>query len=340
MIREILKVVIDGQNLSREASYEVMRGMMEGQATPAQIAAFLVAEKLKGETYHEVAGFASAMREKATPIGTRHANAIDMCGTGGDGKGTFNISTVASFVVAAGGVPVAKHGNRSVSSKCGSADLLESLGVKIDLTAEQVSRCLDELYIGFLYAPALHTAMKHAVGPRREIGVRTVFNILGPLTNPAAVRRQLLGVFNLDVARLMAEVLKELGADHVLVLHSDDGLDEISIYAPTQAFEVQGNNVRHLTIRPEDFGIATCPEAAVLGGTPEENARTALAVLSGKETGAARDFVVANAAGGLYVGGEAAGLEQGARIAREVIDSGAAIARLEAFRDLTLRLAE
>lgn len=314
-----------------------MRGIMEGQATSAQIAAFLIAEKLKGETYHEVAGFATAMREKATHIPTRHSNAIDMCGTGGDGKGTFNISTVASFVVAAGGVPVAKHGNRSVSSKCGSADLLESLGVKINLTAEQVSHCLDELYIGFLYAPALHTAMKHAVGPRREIGVRTVFNILGPLTNPAGVRRQLLGVFNLEAARLMAEVLKELGADHVLVLHSDDGLDEISIYAPTQAYEVRGDAIREMTIRPEDFGISTQTGRDVLGGTPSENARTALAILSGKEIGPARDLVVANAAGGLYVGGVAESLSHGAEIAREVVESGAALTRFEALRDLTLK---
>ncbi len=335
--KELLTRVIAGAHLTREESRGAMSAIMAGSVTPAQIAAFLVAHKLKGETYQEVAGFAEAMRERATRVRTQHPDAIDMCGTGGDGKGTFNVSTVASFVVAACGVPVAKHGNRSVSSRCGSADLLEALGVHITLDAEQIGQCLDELLIGFLYAPGLHQAMRHAVNPRREIGVRTVFNMLGPITNPASVRRQLLGVFNLDSARLMAEVLRDLGADHVLVLHSEDGLDEISIYAPTTAFEVRGQTIDEINIQPEELGIEKPSQSGASGGTPEENAQLTLAVLAGKEKTAAREFVIANAAGGIYVGGKAPDLASAARKAREAIDSGAALAKFESFRAMTQR---
>lgn len=334
MIQDAIRTVVAGENLSRDHAYTVMNSIMAGEATPAQIAAFLIAEKLKGETYHEVAGFASAMRDKATPVRSRHTNAIDMCGTGGDGAGTFNISTVASFVVAAGGVPVAKHGNRSVSSKCGSADLLEALGINIDLSAQKVGACLDEIGIGFLFAPALHKAMKHAVGPRREIGVRTVFNILGPLTNPAAVRRQVLGVFDADVARLMAQVLRELGADHILIVHSDEGLDEVSIYGPTLGIEVKGREIREQRLQPEDFGLTTAPGNSALGGTPEENAHTARQILAG-ESGPARDFVVANAACGFVVGGLADTFIKGAEMAREQIDCGAARAKLAALKEMS-----
>jgi len=334
MIQEAIRIVVAGEDLSRDHAHAVMNSIMEGDATPAQIAAFLIAEKLKGETYHEVAGFASAMRDKATPVHSRHANAIDMCGTGGDGAGTFNISTVASFVVAAGGVPVAKHGNRSVSSKCGSADLLEALGVNIELSAQKVGTCLDEIGIGFLFAPALHKAMKHAVGPRREIGVRTVFNILGPLTNPAAVRRQVLGVFDADVARLMAKVLRELGADHILIVHSDEGLDEVSIYGPTLGIEVKGREIREQRLQPEDFGLTTTPGNGAHGGTPRENAHTARQILAG-ESGPARDFVVANAACGFVVGGLADMFVEGAEMAREQIDCGAARAKLAALKEMS-----
>lgn len=334
MIQDAIKTVIDGRDLTREQAYGVMSSIMEGETTASQIAAFLVAEKLKGETYQEVAGFASAMREKATPVDTRHKNTIDMCGTGGDGSGTFNISTVASFVVAGGGVPVAKHGNRSVSSQCGSADLLEVLGVKIDLAADKIGRCLDEIGIGFLFAPALHKAMKHAVAPRREIGVRTVFNILGPLTNPAGVTRQVLGVFDPGMAQLMAEVLRELGADHILIVHSDDGLDEISIHHPTLAFELCEGEIEQKQLFPESFGLKMTPQNGATGGSPKENARTAKKVLNGKK-GSARDFVIANAACGFVVGGLAKDYLEGAKMAQESIDSGAALVKLESLKEMS-----
>ncbi|MCG8605718.1 anthranilate phosphoribosyltransferase [bacterium] len=332
MIREAIKTVVDGGSLTRQQAYDVMNFIMDGEATSAQIAAFAIGEKLKGETYQEVAGFAEAMRQKATPISNPHNNAIDMCGTGGDGAGTFNVSTVASFVVAAAGVPVAKHGNRSVSSLCGSADLLEALGVKIDLDPAAVGNCLEELDIAFLFAPQLHQAMKHAVGPRREIGVRTFFNMLGPLTNPAKVQRQLLGVFHPDIVRLMAEVLRELGADHIMIIHSQDGLDEVSIEKPTRVVEVRDGEITEKHISPKDFDLPTSPLDGVLGGSPDENAQMALRVLQG-EPGPTRDIVVANAACGLFVGGAVATLCDGAVLAKQALDSGAALKKLHALKD-------
>ncbi|MFQ5648411.1 MAG: anthranilate phosphoribosyltransferase [bacterium] len=334
MMQEIIRTVIAGEHLTREQAYRVMNTIMTGEATPAQIAAFLVAEKLKGETYQEVAGFATAMREKATPVSISRRNAVDIVGTGGDGANTFNISTVAAFVMAAAGVPVAKHGNRSVSSKCGSADVLELLGVRIDLSASQIGRCVDEVGIGFLFAPGLHKAMKHAMAPRKEVGVRTVFNILGPVTNPAGVRRQVVGVFDRVTARLVAEVFRELGADHIFVVHSEDGLDEVSVHAPTLVFEVKKNQIQEKQVVPEDFGLKTATAAEALGGHPEKNTQVAREVLSG-QGGVARDFVVANAACGLVVGAVVQDFQQGARMAAEAIDSGAAMAKLQALKELT-----
>ena len=334
MMQEAIKAVIARHDFSREEAREIMQCIMSGDATPAQIGAFVVAEKLKGETYQEVAGFAEAMRENATEVKTRRGAAVDLCGTGGDGRGTFNISTVASFVVAAGGVPVAKHGNRSVSSRCGSADLLEALGVKIDLDAGQMGACLDELGLAFLYAPALHPAMRHAVGPRREIGVRTVFNILGPLTNPARVRRQLLGVYDAALAPLMAAVLRELGADHVWVIHSEDGLDEISIHAPTRVVELKDGEIREHRLEPETFGLNGQNGNGILGGTPEENARIALDVLQGKP-GPARDVVLVNAACGFLVGGRVEDVRGGLALAQEMLDSGAALDKLHGLVRIT-----
>ncbi|MFQ5706771.1 MAG: anthranilate phosphoribosyltransferase [bacterium] len=331
MIQQAIKTLIEGKDLSHEFACHVMQTIMTGGATPAQIGAFLVAEKLKGETYQEVAGFAEVMRERATPIATKHTNHIDMCGTGGDGAGTFNISTIASFVVAGGGVPVAKHGNRSVSSKCGSADLLEELGVNIDLPAPQVSACLDEIGIAFLFAPGLHKAMKYAVAPRREIGVRTVFNILGPLTNPARVRRQVLGVYQPQIARLMAEVLRELGSEHVLIIHGLEGLDEVSLKGPTLAVELLHGEISEKYLLPESFGFEAAEADGISGSTPAENARIALDVLNGK-VGAARDIVVVNAACGFVVGGNASSFLEGAEMGRQSIDSGAALAKLEALK--------
>jgi len=338
MIQQAIRTVSEGKHLSRADAGAVMNAIMSGEATPSQIAAFLIAEKCKGETKQEVAGFAAAMRAKATPVRTRHENAIDMCGTGGDHAGTFNISTVASFVVAGGGVPVAKHGNRSVSSRCGSADLLEELGVKIDLTAKQIGTCLDEIGIGFLFAPGLHGAMKHAVVPRREIGVRTVFNLLGPMTNPAGVRRQVMGVYEPGVQRLVAEVFHELGAEHVLVVHSSDGLDEVSIFDTTPVVELRDGSIGENVLSPADFDLTPASREGLQGGTAAENASLTREILRGR-AGTARDIVVANAACGFVVGGAAETVKQGAALAREAIDSGQAAAKLDALIELTTSMA-
>jgi len=334
MIQHVIRTVTGGRDLSRDEAFETMQIIMDGGATPSQIAAFLIAEKCKGETLEEVTGFAKAMRQKATTVKTKHRNAIDMCGTGGDGAGTFNISTVASFVVAGGGVPVAKHGNRSVSSRCGSADLLETLGVNISLSAEQIGVCLDELGIAFLFAPALHKAMKHAVVPRREIGVRTVFNLLGPMTNPAAVTRQVMGVYHPDVKRLVAEVFRELGAEHIFVVHSADGLDEVSIYDATPVIELKAGRILERRITPEDFGLVRNAANGVQGGSPEENAQIVKDVLGGQKS-PARDFVIANAACGFVVGGAAQSLKEGAELAAESIDSRKANEKLQALIEMT-----
>lgn len=308
-----------------------MSEIMSGAATSAQIAALLIAMRMKGERAQEVAGFAQAMRDKAAPVRTQRLQPIDMCGTGGDNKGTFNISTVASFVVAGGDVAVAKHGNRSVSSKAGSADVLEALGININLTPAGMSRCLDEIGIAFLFAPVLHSATKHAVAPRKEIGARTVFNILGPLTNPAGVKRQVLGVYDRRLMRLMAEVLAELGAEHALVVHSEDGLDEISVLGPTRVIEVNGGRLVERTLTPRDFGFTQLYYESIIGGNADDNAGIALSVLRG-EPGMARDIVLANAACGFWVAGKAKDLTEGVALAQQSIDSGAALAKLEALR--------
>jgi anthranilate synthase/phosphoribosyltransferase len=334
ILQQTISQIIDGIDLDRAQAYAAMNEIMSGAATPAQIAAFLVAMRMKGERPQEVAGLAQAMRERATPVTTRRENPIDMCGTGGDGKGTFNISTVASFVAAGGGVTVAKHGNRSVSSQCGSADVLEALGVNINLTAAQMSRCLDEIGIAFLFAPVLHSATKHAVGPRKEIGTRTVFNILGPLTNPAGVKRQLLGVYNRQLAAMMAEVLAELGAEHALVVHSDDGLDEISVCGSTTILEIREGRISEKTLTPEDFGFPPANGDCIAGGNAVQNAQTALRILHGEKS-AGRDFVIANAACGFWVAGLAKNISEGVMMASQSLDSGAALAKLEALRKIS-----
>ena len=333
-LQQVFLQVLARVDLDRRQAYEAMHEIMSGAATPVQIAAFLVAMRMKGERPAEVAGLAQAMRERATPVSTRRPNPIDMCGTGGDGKGTFNISTVASFVAAGGGVTVAKHGNRSVSSRCGSADVLEALGVNVNLAAAQMSQCLDEIGIAFLFAPALHSAAKHAAGPRQEIGSRTVFNILGPLTNPAGVKRQLLGVYDRDLAALMAQVLLELGAEHALVVHSDDGLDEISISGPTLMLEVRNGRILEKMLTTEDFGVLPPGGNGIAGGNAERNAQIALSILNGGQ-GAARAIVLANAACGFLVAGLAKNIPEGVARARQSIDSGAALAKLEALRKLS-----
>jgi anthranilate phosphoribosyltransferase len=309
--------------LARAEAASAMRTIMEGEATHAQIAAFLIALKLKGETAAELAGFVDVMREKAVPVRLDDPDAVDLCGTGGDSSGTFNISTVAAFVVAGAGVTVAKHGNRSVSSTCGSADLLQALGVNIDLAPAKVEECINRAGIGFLFAPLFHPAMRHAAVPRSELGVKTCFNMLGPLTNPARVRRQLVGAFSPAAARLIAEVFAGLDPLSVMVVHSEDGLDEISLAAPTLLHRVGPGNARTTgTIAPGEFALPASA-AKLAGGGPHENARIARAILGG-EKGPERDVVVANAAAALHVAGRSATLADGAALAAESIDSGKA----------------
>jgi anthranilate phosphoribosyltransferase len=305
-----------------------MDQIMSGGATDAQIGAFLIALRCKGETVDEIAGFAEAMREKATPIGGGREPMIDTCGTGGDGSGTFNISTAVAFVAAGAGLCVAKHGNRAMSSKCGSADVLAALGVDVEASPEKVATCLDEVGIGFLFAPKLHGAMKHAIGPRKEIGTRTVFNILGPLTNPAGARRQLIGVFAAELTERMAAVLRALGSERALVVHGSDGLDELTLTGPSQVTELRDGELETYEVAPGDFGYDVVDGSALEGGDATENARILTDVLKGI-AGAPRDVVVMNAAAAIVAGGLADRLQDGAARAEAAIESGKALAALE-----------
>ncbi len=320
--------VIERRDLTPEAMTSVMRTIMTGQATAAQIGGFLVGLRMKGETVAEIAAAARVMRELAArvPVGDEHL--VDTCGTGGDSSGTFNISTASAFVAAAAGARVAKHGNRAVSGKSGSADVLEAAGVKLDLAPAQVAACIEKLGVGFLFAPAHHSAMKHAIGPRREMGVRTIFNLLGPLTNPAGAPNQVLGVFAAEWLLPMAEVLMALGSRHVLVVHAEDGLDEISIAAPTRIAELKAGGIRQYTVTPEDFGVTR----GTLDGLKAADAMQSLALvyeaLSGR-AGAARDIVSLNAGAAIYVSGVVGSLAQGVERACQAMDSGAARARLD-----------
>ncbi len=334
MIKESIQKVIAGGSLDEGEAAGVMEQIMRGEATPAQIAALLVALRLKGETVEEITGFARIMRRMATRVSTSHQLLVDTCGTGGDGTNTFNISTAAALVVAGAGVPVAKHGNRSVSSKCGSADVLESLGVNLELDAADMGRCLDETGICFLFAPALHSATKYAAGPRGEIGIRTVFNVLGPLTNPAGAQTQIMGVFSKEMVPLLAGVLARLGSKRAFVVHGDGGLDEVSLSGPTFVGEVMDGDVRQYFIDPLDYGIsrAACEELA--GGTPEENAVIIRDILSGK-TGPRRDAVLVNAALAVMAAGKAGDLREAVNIAANSIDSGAAMSKLKDLMEFT-----
>lgn len=334
MLKTAIAKLIDRQHLTRDEAFQVMESIMQGQATPAQLGALLVAMRMKGETPTEIAGFAASMRRNALHVSCSNSSeAIDLVGTGGDGRHTFNVSTVASFIAAGAGVVVAKHGNRSVSSKCGSADVLMALGINIELDNSQLGTCLEQVGLAFLFAPKLHVAMKHAIGPRREIGVRSFFNILGPITNPANVKRQLIGVYDPGLQRFLAEVLQQLGSQHVMLVHSRDGLDEISVADATHVVELKDGTVREYDLTPEDFGLQRNTES-IIGGDAQSNANIALAVLRG-EKGAPRDISLANAAAGIYVAGKAASLQQAAEHARESLDSGAALAKLEQLRTLT-----
>ena len=323
MIQEAIGDLIAGADLGRARTRAVMDQIMSGQATDAQIGAFLVALRIKGETIDEIVGCAEVMREKATPITTTRPDLIDTCGTGGDASGTFNISTTVAFVACGAGLAVAKHGNRSISSQCGSADVLAALGVNVEASPEKVGECIDEVGIGFLFAIALHGAMKHAIGPRRELATRTVFNILGPLTNPAGAKRQLIGVFDGALTEALAGVLRELGSEQALVVHGSDGLDEITLTGPTQVTELRDGQISTRQIHPGDFGLQTVSAEVLKGGDADYNARILRGVLDGEE-GPQRDVVLLNAAAAMVVGGLAEDITAGLDVARASIDSGKA----------------
>lgn len=336
MIKEAIDKLVKGQSLDMEQAAGVMNQIMEGEATPAQFGSFVTALRLKGETVEEIAGMARVMREKALPVKVSGA-LVDTCGTGGDGSKTFNISTTAAFVVAGAGLKVAKHGNRGMSSGCGSADVLDALGVKIDLGAPEVERCLEEIGIGFMFAPTFHPAMKYAAPSRKEIGIRTVFNILGPMTNPARAQAQLLGVFDESLTMIMAEVLGILGCRHALVVHGEDGLDEITIGGKTTVCELKDDQVSRYYIDPEDFGFARTSVDKLRGGPPQENADILKRVLKG-EKAPYRDIVLLNAAAALVAGDVEADLQKGVRLAAEAIDSGRAQEKLDRLVELTNQL--
>lgn len=326
-IQQAIAHLLERQNLSQQQMSEVMQQVMTGGATHAQIGGLLVALRMKGETVEEITGAARVMRELATPVAVDGDHLVDIVGTGGDGAGIFNVSTASSFVAAAAGARVAKHGNRSVSSKSGSADLLEAAGVCLELTADQVTRCVEEVGVGFMFAVNHHSAMKHAITARRELGVRTLFNLLGPLTNPAQVPNMLLGVFSRDWLRPVAEVMRELGAHHVLVVHSDDGLDEISIAAPSHIAELRNGEVTEYTVTPQDFGLSTAPLQPLCVADATESLAMVKQSLS-KDGGAAADMVSLNAGAALYAAGVASDLNQGVSLAQDAIGSGLAKTKL------------
>ncbi|MBI3015159.1 MAG: anthranilate phosphoribosyltransferase [Candidatus Tectomicrobia bacterium] len=345
MILEALQRVVERKNLTQEEAVLVMDEIMSGKATDVQIAAFLAALRMKGETVEELTGFARVMREKVVPIraahevaagvsGTERELLVDTAGTGGDARGTFNVSTATAFVAAGAGLTVAKHGNRSVSSLCGSADVIEAMGIHLDITPQQVGRCIDEIGIGFLFAPLLHLAMKYVMVARREMRIRTVFNILGPLTNPAKAGAQILGVYDGNLTEPMAQVLRDLGSKRVFVVHGDDGLDEISNTGRTKVSEVHDGQVKTYYVTPEDFGMQRATMADLQGGDVKDNARIVLDILRG-EKGPKRDIVLINSAAALVAGGKAQDFLEGAALARESIDSGAAMGKFEALRALT-----
>ena len=328
MIKEAIGSLVSGHSLSFEQAASVMEEIMNGEVTPAQFGAFVTALRIKGETVDEIAGLASVMRARATPV-VATPPLVDTCGTGGDGSSTLNISTAAAFIAAGSGLRVAKHGNRAMSSQCGSADVLEALGVKIDLGAEAVAECLAKVGIGFMFAPIFHPAMKHAAAPRREIGIRTVFNILGPLTNPARAESQVIGVPSEEVGEKIAHVLHRLGSKHALVVHGLDGLDEISISGKSLVWEVNEHEVLPpYEVSPRYFGFREANLTEIKGGTPENSAQMLRRVLEG-EKGAKRDVVVMNAAAALVAGNRTPDLKEGARIAEEVIDSGQALNKVD-----------
>ena len=335
-IKGAIAKLIGQQNLTEEEAETAMTQIMQGEATAAQIGAFITALRMKGESIAEITGCARAMRRSAVPvIPAKNDNLVDTCGTGGDGAGTFNISTTAAFIVAGCGQPVAKHGNRSVSSKSGSADVLEALGVNLDLSPQQVADCIDQVGLGFLFAPKLHPAMKHAIGPRRELAVRTIFNILGPLTNPANASSQLLGVFDPELTEPLAHVLASLGTRAALVVHGSGGLDELTTIGPSRVSELRDGKVRTYQLDPQSLGFAHAPFSDLVGGSAQENAVITSAILKGEDRSARRDTVVLNAAAALLASGKAEELQDGIQLARQSIDSGSAMRVLASLIEFT-----
>lgn len=333
-IREAIEKVVSRVDLAEEEMTEVMNQIMSGEASPLQIASFLTGLRMKGETVQEITGAARVMREKVHRVKVKADPLLDIVGTGGDQKGTINISTASAFVVAGAGITVAKHGNRSVSSQSGSADVLAALGVKIDAPKERVEECLAQIGIGFLFAPLLHEAMKYAVQPRREIGIRTIFNLLGPLTNPAGATHQLTGLYDGKLTEPIAHVLKNLGTARAMIVHGLEGMDEISLCGPTRISELRDGTIKNYTVSPEEFGLSPCRLEDLHGGTPAECAESLRGVL-GKKKGAARDVVLLNSAAALYVSGKVDSIKQGLELAAESVDSGRAQQKLESLVKMT-----
>ena len=343
-IKSAIARVVDHIDLSADEMRAVMRQIMTGQCGDAQIGAFLIALRMKGESLDEIVGAASVMRELVTPVQVNVPHLVDIVGTGGDGANTFNVSTAASFVAAAAGANVAKHGNRAVSSRSGSADLLEAAGARLDLSPEQIARCIEKLGVGFMFAVAHHGAMKHAIGPRKELGLRTIYNILGPMTNPAGVKRQLIGVFSGALCRPMAEVLQRLGSEHVMVVHAEDGLDEISLATPTHVAELRDGKVREYVVQPEDFDIESQSLIGLSVEGPEDSLALIRQTLGGdsaeKRVAKASAMLALNAGAAIYVADIADSLADGVALARKVLGSNAALKRLEGFAALTSEMVQ
>ncbi len=328
----VIDKVVTGQDLTLGESEKAMNLIMSGKVLETQIASFLTALRMKGETVEEITGCARVMRDKVTPIETGCAGLVDTCGTGGDQSHTFNISTTAAFVAAGAGQRVAKHGNRSVSSRCGSADVLEALGVNLDISPGDAAESIEKIGIGFLFAPKLHLAMKHAIKPRKEIGIRTIFNILGPLTNPAGARRQVIGVYAPELTEILARVLLNLGTEHALIVHGMDGIDEITICEKTRISELKNGQIKTYYLQPEDLGFERARKSEIKGGRIDENAGITSSILEG-ERGPGRDIVLINAAAALIAGGLAENFLQGVKLAEESIDGNKALAKLELLRE-------
>ncbi len=342
-IKSALAKVVEGQHLTTDEMKTVMTQVMTGQATDAQIGGLLIALRMKGETVDEITGAAEVMRSLAAKVSVSHEHLVDTCGTGGDGSNLFNVSTASAFVVAAAGGKVAKHGNRSVSSSTGSADLLEAAGVFLGLSPEQVGRCIQELGVGFMFAPAHHGAMKHAIGPRKEMALRTLFNMLGPMTNPAGVTKQVIGVFSAALCRPMAEVLQRLGSSHVLIVHSDDGLDEISLAGPTQVAELRQGEISEYRITPQELGIEPTSLDGLIVSTAEQSLdliQRALGKDSSEDATKARDIIALNAGAAIYAADIATTLKEGVAMAQDAIGSGLALAKLKELASFTTCLKE